>query len=320
MRGLHVVVGSSLALIGCAHAQAQTLTPRPDRIAPWTRSLRDAQPDQPYVLVYRNGEVRLIFVAAQHENAVDSPTFRLIDRAFTLWPVRSVIVEGTSSALGANPPELMAIVSRSHRNPKVDPDGEAGPVVRNAVTVGARVYGGEANDLAVRDLVRRAGIKDIDLLGYYVLRVIPQWMRDGSMSRPDDPKLAELVDKQLRRSAAELGLPSNLMSDFNSFAAWYLRTNGKPLSKGVDQEESGPLVDGPWRTNRIGAVVSRARDAHLLTQIADRLNSDGSVLVVFGGSHAIIDKPALDAMLGAPCYVGIDIHTAATSCSLAPKR
>jgi hypothetical protein len=305
---------------GCAPADAAPLRPDVDRIAPWTKALRDQQPEDSYVLVYKSRQVRLIFVAAQHENAVNSATFRLIDRAFTLWPIRSVIVEGSSTALGPDPPELMAIATRSHPNPALDPDGETGPAVRNAIKLGARVYGGEADDLAVRDFARRAAIADVDLLGYYVLRVIPQWMRDGSIAGPQDPKLNRLVDKQIARSAAELGIPPSVMPEFGDFASWYERTNGKPLSAGVNQEEAGPLVDGSWPTNRIGAALSRARDAHLLKQIAVRLENDRSVLVVFGGSHAIIDKPALDAMLGRPCYVGSDMAAAAKTCAVGRKR
>lgn len=314
-RAFRSMLAFAVGLPAIGKAPAHSITSRPDRLAAWTLALRDSQPDQPYAIVYRHLGARLIFVAAQHENAIASPTFRLIDRAFRLWPVRSVIVEGSSSSLGANPPELMAILARAHPDPAQDPDGETGAAVRGAVKAGARIYGGEADDLAVRDVARSTGIGDVDLLGYYVLRVIPQWSRDRSISGFGDQKLEQLVNRQLRRSQADLSLPAQIMPDFRSFAAWYEHTNRKPLAAGVGQEESGPLVDGPWPTNRIGAAVSRARDAHLVKQIAERLNQDGSVLVVFGGSHAVIDKPALDAMLGSPCYLGSDMAAAARSCS-----
>lgn len=309
-----------MSLVSASVAEgAAPLRPDTGLIAPWTKALRDRQPDGPYVLVYRRGPLRLIFVAAEHENGVNSPTFHLINEAFTLWPISSIVVEGTSAALGPNPSELMTIATRLRRNPGLDPDGETSPAVRNAVKIGAQIYGGEADDLEVRNFARKAGIKDIDLLGYYVLRVIPQWTRDGSISGPADPALKQLVEKQIARSAAELKISPTVMPSLASFAIWYERTNRKTLSAGSDQEETGPLVDGRWPTNRIGAAVSRARDAHLVTQIADRLNKDGSVLVVFGGSHAMIDKPALDAMLGRPCYSGGDMAAAAKSCATARK-
>jgi len=34
------------------------------------------------------------------------------------------------------------------------------------------------------------------------------------------------------------------------------------------------------------------------------LNAGETLLVVFGRSHLMIQRPALDAMLGRPCYVG----------------
>jgi hypothetical protein len=327
---MHVSVGgcaravsitlATILLGACASMSGTHLGVDPGRLAPWTRALRDQQPEHPYVIVYNNRRTRLVFVAAQHENSVDSETFRLIDRSFTLWPVQSVIVEGSSAALGPQPAELIAITRRPPPSSGMDPDGETGPAVRNAIKLGARIYGGEADDLAIRASARKAGIADLDLLGYYVLRVIPQWLRDGSVTGPTDPALSQLVSTQISRSASELGITPNIMPTFADFALWYQRTNGKRLSEGIDQEEAGPLADGPWPTNRIGAAVSRRSDTHLVWQIADRLKKDRSVLVVFGGSHAMIDKPALDAMLGQPCYVGRDIDAARRECTARSDR
>jgi hypothetical protein len=37
-------------------------------------------------------------------------------------------------------------------------------------------------------------------------------------------------------------------------------------------------------------------------------------MVVFGESHLMILRPALDSMLGTPCYVGDDIKAALNPC------
>jgi hypothetical protein len=310
---------SVLALTSAQQALAAPLHAQVDRVLPWTTDLRDRQPDRPRAMIYNRAGRRLIFVAVEHGNTTGSATFDLIDKSLRLWPIRSIIIEGTSASLGADPPELRTIANK--RSPGAyDPDGETGPAARTARAIGARLYGGEADDLAVRAAVRRAGISDVDLLGFFVLRVIPQWARDRSISAPDDSRLERLVDDELGRSRAALALPSSSMPDFEAFSDWYQRMNGKPLKNGVEQEEAGPLADGRWATNRVGAAVSRARDEHLLRQIAERLNKDGSIAVVFGGSHAVIVKPALDTMLGPPCYVGEDMLAAAGRCSRASIR
>jgi hypothetical protein len=79
-------------------------------------------------------------------------------------------------------------------------------------------------------------------------------------------------------------------------------------------EETGPLADADHGSNRIAAAISGVRDAFLLETIADRLNADDTVLVVFGGSHLMILRPALDAMLGQPCCVGSELSSTAGRC------
>ena len=61
-------------------------------------------------------------------------------------------------------------------------------------------------------------------------------------------------------------------------------------------------------------VCARERAAYLHRLIVTHLNSGESVLVVFGESHLMIHKPALDAVLGSPCYVGADMARAAADC------
>ena len=88
------------ALLAGSCATSSTVQLNPARMAPWTRSLRDSQSEEPYLLAYRKGNARLIVVAAQHENDPASSTFKLVRSAFAIWPVDSVIVEGSASDAG----------------------------------------------------------------------------------------------------------------------------------------------------------------------------------------------------------------------------
>jgi hypothetical protein len=151
-------------------------------------------------------------------------------------------------------------------------------------------------------------------LGLYVLRVIPQWLRDRTISGTRDEKLPELVERQLSRSLNGLGIAKPPFTDFGGWADWYRSTNHKLIGDGLDIEEVGPLADGPWPSNRIAWSISKARDAHLLGMIERQLAEERSIVVVFGGSHAAILQPALDAGLGPPCYVGSDLSQARSRC------
>jgi hypothetical protein len=285
---------------------------RQESLATWTTSLRDSQSEDPFVLIYHKGSTRLIFVGAQHDNDPSGKTFALIRDAFTLWQVDTAIVEGYGAETEVA--ALLALADEPLDAAGQQPNGETVPAVRGAVGVGAKVLGGEANDLDVRLIAQDSGTDPRDVLGFYVLRVIPQWLRDGTLVSTRDPKLAMQVEKQLLRSARDLGLENNVFSGFVAWADWYRNANGKSVEAGIDVEEVGPLADGRWATNRIATSIAKARDTHLLSIISGQVSERKSVVVVFGGSHALILRPAFDEGFGPPCYVGSDISDAKRRC------
>ena len=303
----------ALGIGGCA--TPDLIAPQPSRLAPRTTVLRDNQPAYPFVLAYAANGRRLVFVAAEHGNAADSPTFALIAQTFAQWPAHAVILEGVPSDWPANAPQVMAIAAQPIGDYGFDPNGETGVAVRGAVAVGAQIFGGEPADADVRLAAAAVGVSDEDLLGFYVLRVLPQLLRERQFVALDEPRAKALIEQELAQSRRALGLPLAVLPDAAAFADWYQRTNGKPINAGFADDELGPLVDGRWGSNRIAAAIAQARDSHLLSVIADKLNSHDAVIVVYGASHAMIARPALDAMLGEACFVGADVRRMSETCA-----
>jgi hypothetical protein len=162
--------------------------------------------------------------------------------------------------------------------------------------------------------VAAEGVSETDLLGFYMLRNIPQWIGERKITDAGDPRLKALVEQMLVKDRAALQIGPDVLPNFAEWANWYRRVNGKPLGPDFITEETGPLADGRFGTNRIAYAISRARDAYLHKLIVGHLNAGESVLVVFGASHLMIHRPALDAVMGRPCYVGTDLRRAASAC------
>jgi len=299
------------AMAGCA---APALVPNPSRLAPWTTALRDAQPEGPRAAVYRYRGRPFVFVGASHSTDTEGPTFRLIRQAYDAFDFDTAIVEGVAYASGPNPPRLLAYVAGSAAEGTFQPGGETVPAVEGAQGEGAAVWGGEPSDRDVLALATGSGVSEADVLGFYVLRSVPQWLSEREIDSPGDPRTAQLVDSALAEERAALGLAPDVLPDYASWAAWYERTNGRPFGDGFQTEEVGPLADGPHGTNRVGYAISRARDSFLLERVADHLSRGEAVIVVYGGSHLPILRPALDAMLGPACYVGDDLSEAGARC------
>ena len=116
------------------------------------------------------------------------------------------------------------------------------------------------------------------------------------------------------RNREALALPADILPDHRAWADWYRLRNGKPIGAEFITEEVGPLADGRFGTNRIAAAISRSRAAFLHELIVTRLAEDETLLVVFGASHLMIHRPALDYVLGRPCYFGDELRRAVTLC------
>lgn len=310
---IHVVVllGLALALTACQ----SLLQPAPKKITPWTTRLRAAQPDDAFAAVYSWRGQRLVFVGAKHATRSDSHTFRLIQQAYGSFHFDTVIVEGPPYSDGANARRLFSWVERQREVDGFVESGEIVPTVRGARDHEASVWGGEPDDTEVRDRVLARGFTLQDLVGFYTLRSVPQWMREQKTAGPDDSRTKPLIEAELERSRSRLQAPADVLSSYASWAQWYERTNGKPFDASFALEEGGPLADGRYATNKIAEAIGRVRDEFLLEIVTRHLNARDNVLVVFGASHLMMLRTALSSMLGPPCYQGDDLKAARDHCA-----
>lgn len=308
-----VLLVITIGLTACV-TRPVIVSPAADRLAPWTASLSAQQPDDPFVSVYRIGARHLVFIGAVHENRVDSGTFRLIGRAFDHYRFGRVIVEGYPTSRGANPDRLLKEAAEPATPDGFQPSGEAVPAERGAIAQNAQIWGGEPDDLDVKAFALRRGITEADLLGFYVLRMVPQWLREREIASPADSRLAGLVDKEMTRQRMSLAMAPTVLPDPGAWQRWYRTIQGRALDGRFSTEEVGPRVDGSFATNRIASIVAEARDAHLHRLMIRQLNEGASVLVVYGGSHLMIHRPALASAIGKPCYEGGDLTRSVSAC------
>lgn len=306
-------IAGAITLAGLGGCAGQ---PDNSALAPWTQALAATQRDGPEITVYKRGSKLVVFIGVEHDADPAGPTHRLISSAFDMASPKIVIVEGIPTAQGLDPPKLMALAQEPLDSQGLQPNGETVPTVRSALKNRSRLIGGEPSDREVREITSRFGVSERNLLGFYVLRVVPQWISQGQITDLADPRATNLINQQLIRSRAELGVEESALPNAGSWLAWRKQLNPGADPARFETKEAGPLVDGPWRTSRIGAAVSRARDTHLFDLTAKQLNEHQSVVVVFGGSHALIQRPALVKLLGQPCYVGEDIPRARLVCDL----
>lgn len=304
----------AIAFLGLFALAACAGSGESNKLAVWTKSLAASQPDGPELIVFKRGKQRLVFVGVKHDSDPTSSTHRLIASTFGLVKTRVVIVEGVPTSWGYNPAHLTQMADEKPDAQGLLASGETFPTVSGALQSGSKLLGGEPSDTDVRRIATELGVTDQDLLGFYVLRVVPQWVSQKKFDDLRSSAASGLINQQLDRSRKELALNSDLLRNADEWRRWRLSQNPGADSKMVNVEEAGPLADGPWPTSRIAASISRARDTHLYEVTKAQLAEYGSVMVIYGGSHALIQYPALRALLGRPCYRGAVAQDVPYSC------
>ena len=281
--------------------------PHPDSLSRFSKSLRADQPDDAFAAVYGKDPSRLVWIGAKHANHTDSLTFKFVHEAYDAFDFDLVVVEGCPTSWGRNPERLIAYAKEGAAKEKdgFQERGEIVPTVLGALAQSANLLCGEPDDNEIKVRLLALGFNAEDLLGFYVLRSIPQWIRERRINDAADPRIDNLLGDELERNRQRLQLDQSILPSIERWRAWYRNTNGKPLSANFSTEEAGPLIDGPFESNKVGAAISLARAEFLHDLVIKELRERQNVFVVFGASHLMIHQPALSAAIGEPCLVGL---------------
>lgn len=179
------------ALAGCMN------TSNSKKLAVWNQTLAASQPDHPELIVFQRGSQRLAFIGVHHDSNPASATHQLIADTLGFIPSRIVIVEGAPTSWGYNPQRLVDFADEKPDSHGLLPSGETDPAVRGALKAGGKLLGGEPNDADVRRIANDLGVTDEDLLGFYVLRVVPQFVSWKKFDDLESVAAGELIDEML---------------------------------------------------------------------------------------------------------------------------
>jgi hypothetical protein len=286
--------------------------PDENRVPPWSLQLeRKAQPWcpgdcvllVPFVASYRNGTERLVFVGVRHAFKRSDPSMRAVAAGFAKFRPGVVIVEGFPTAMGENPPPLVA---EAHRYGSAEADefarGEAMYAASLALMRGIPFLGGEPTREEEIRVLKSKGFTDADIAFSALLGLLSQALRSrdipdtslGSLTQVY-PQLAQALKLPLDHGGWNLDAPS-----LDEFRQRYREMYGADI---VGDARFPRGIDMPEDTTRRGRqfkVDMMTRDRHLLGLIEQQLDYRHAVLVVYGGSHWSTLSAALEERLGKP--------------------
>lgn len=294
-----------LLLVSCATRQSEPILFDSNLVRSYAFELEDLSPfaDGPYYAEYKMGKKRLGFVAVEHISSVkypdlfQHPTLRTIESVFASLKPGMSIVEGIPTANELNPPSMLPKADTCRERRYQGDCGESFFVINQARGTKTSFVSGEPSEAEILKTVLAHGYRAEDLVGFYLLRKIPQWKRQKNLKHSD---IKALVTPQLERYRQRVD--SKLRFGIKDFEAWYKAKMPTP-AKYMDFENNDPAPHGGTGATFVQKISNRvtfARDQSLLKRIEGALATHDRVLVVYGGSHWINLEPALAQALGKP--------------------
>jgi hypothetical protein len=271
------------------------------RLRPWSADIASVQPlPPPFVADFEAGSRSLCYAAVEHSSEKESPSLTLLGQVMDNRRYGVVVLEGIPRSLGLNPRSLLDQASQDGKDGFFR-NGETSVAIAHAQARKIPFVGAEPDEQLVRSAIEEAGYSANDLFGLYVLRLIPQWRRDGTLTRETfEEAYAEMSPLIGRR----IGIAKDQIPTLAAFEKWYENRQGSPFHlRDVRPETASPVPDGATFSQRIAAITDRVRSEHILRVTEEMLNKFGHVLLVFQSAHFPVQEPALESMLGRPSRI-----------------
>ena len=278
-------------------------------IRPYTDALENTAPSEPpYLVTFRSdrSSSELNYLAVAHlssEGYPDRrkhPTLIEIENLFSVSPPDAVVIEGVDPWSGEFPQYLIKEADqcelRSYRN-----CGEVHLVIKRATERNLAIFTGEPRQNAIREFLNQEGYSVEDMLGFYTARQIPEWKRDGIRTHVG---IVRSIEKFLADWQSDLKLKSPFTRE--RFEAWYRRNVPAPsVYDALTEADTAPdSAQGAAPLRKIASRVGVLRDRSIVGTIAHAADEHRRVLVVYGASHFLTERPALERLYGLPTYSG----------------
>lgn len=266
-------------------------------LRPYSEALGRLEPfEAPYVSTFTKESLALDFVAADHVEGDQNSTCRTIEDLFKKAPPRFLLVEGWAFS-EINDVEQIKVAQECEKN-NYKGCGEDACAINLALAKKIPFNYAEPDDASIKNSVIQAGYTDRELLFFYGLRQIPQYIRQGIK---DEKAIKHRLLQYLEHAGIrrlKIGTPVMSLEEFEKIFLSKLSRKVDYLK--VDTELVSPRLDnGPEWSNRMSHQVGEVREHHIAKMIEARVNEYQHVIIVYGAGHLVKERAALEKAFGA---------------------
>lgn len=266
-----------------------------DQVRPWQNQLAQEAPSlAPFIAIHSKGNYKLYYLAAHHQNSMNSDTLKLVERLFKDYKFNAIIIEPFANTLGESPEwyvtEAQAGISEDYIR-----GGESALAAIRAYEKKIPFFGGEIDHKEMFNRLKKFGYSKEDIIGFYLARQIPQMIRqkerlDGLLERKGPGLINQFcIDFEINHTQC----PS-----LSQLKKWYFTKNGKELNTKVTSEDVAPQIDGKLFTHKISSSINNIRDRYTLEIIYAALIKYKKVAIIYGSSHYLTLKKSIESSMG----------------------
>ncbi len=246
----------------------------------------------PYTYQFTELGKSLTVVGVNHVHETEHPAFSLLDTVFARVPFDEVFVEGMDSDF--NGPAARTLLSHLTLEAAAARGGEAVYAAVKALKEHVVWQPAEPNDDALFSYLTTLGFSRLDIVAWYLLRLLPQYIASNEMmpfAEYIEPFLADIEaatkwqdvsydpDMLLEHARNTLGCDITL----HNYQRAYRYTD--PLA--LTQRDNDFTV-----YNTLSATADVLRDRTMVTKALTAVASGKRVLLVCGVAHAVMQEPA----------------------------
>ena len=279
---------------------ACSVAPRlnPEKIRLWSHELGGEYPrEKPVIAHYISGDYELLYLAARHTNNFEDTTLKLVKKLFEKFQFKVLIIESIPHASGESPQWFIESAKKG-RTENFIRGGESALSAIYAHEKNIPFFAGEPSHQEIYKGLKEKGYSDEDVIGFYTVRQIPQWVRE----KEEKINLFERkIPPYVSNHCQTLKIASCPKRE--DILKWYQSKLGQDLVVEVSNEETAPYSDGNLFTQKLSSNVGQIRDKFTLNIIQQMLQKYKKVAVVYGAGHFLTLRKSFDASLGEPKFI-----------------
>ena len=288
---------AATVLTACA-SSPDSLRLDPADIRTWSEALGSEYPNKKSVIAhYKKSGYELIYLAGGHSNDFGSATINLVEELFARYQFDVLLIEPIPFSSGKSPKWFLEEAKGGLRETFIV-GGESALAAIYADKKNIPFYAGEPDHHDIYQGLRSKGYSDQDIISFYLVRQIPQWVRSHQPTDHLLEKRAPAFAKHYCRLFAIEKCPS-----LEDVSTWYLKHVGHPLTVHVQNDEVAPVSGSQSLPHRISSDVGFIRDHFTLQVIETLLLKHKRVAVIYGAGHFITLRHSFDRALGEPSFI-----------------